>query len=169
MFPCPAGCVFSFGRKSSSSNTRCRPACQLIFISTQRRSTAHLSTLPFGTHTHTYIYMGNVAHALSSFLLFPGSAAGAAALKYEACESVRPASSLESTLCHWQHPQSRPACPPALHLQMWSARSGVCWDENANCLVLLTAQTLLTSKTNEQVAWNILGSTSQLLSLKDGE
>jgi hypothetical protein len=52
---------------------------------------------------------------------------------------------------------------------MWSARSGVCWDENANCLVLLTAQTLLTSKTNEQVAWNILGSTSQLLSLKDGE
>jgi hypothetical protein len=52
---------------------------------------------------------------------------------------------------------------------MWAARRGGCGDENANCLVLLTAQTLLTSKTNEQVAWNILGSTSQLLSLKDGE
>ena len=71
VFPCPAGCVFSFGRKSSSSNTRCRPACQLIFISTQRRSTAHLSTLPFGTHTHTHIYIYIWETLLMPFPLSP--------------------------------------------------------------------------------------------------
>ena len=43
------------------------------------RSLEH--TTIWHTHTHIYIYMANVAHALSSFPLFLGSAAGAAALK----------------------------------------------------------------------------------------
>ena len=51
MFPCPAGCVFSLGRKSSSSNRSSRSVLCLI------------------------------VQTVVSLSLFPGSAAGAAALK----------------------------------------------------------------------------------------
>ena len=87
MFPCPAGCVLSLGRKRQHSLSSCVSTYVHLNPAKVDRSLEHTTIWHTHTHSHThthiyiYIYMGNVAHALSSFPLFPGSAAGAAALK----------------------------------------------------------------------------------------
>ena len=73
MFPCPAGCVLSLGRKRQHSLSSCVSTYVHLNPAKVDRSLEH--TLPFGTHTHshthTHIYIYIWETLLMPFPLSP--------------------------------------------------------------------------------------------------